>query len=82
VADRATLLFAAFSLLAAVNRRWLVAGVIATVGTAEHPTLIAAIGALGIVALREIWTRRDWRSLIAPALAPLGVLSFFGPARP
>jgi hypothetical protein len=99
VADRATLLFAAFpgamtlgmmyseplgvalaafSLLAAVNRRWLVAGVIAAVGTAEHPTLIAAIGALGIVALREIWTRRDWRSLIAPALAPLGALSFFG----
>jgi hypothetical protein len=98
VADRATLLFAAFpgamtlgmmyseplgialaafSLLAAVNRRWLVAGVIAAVGTAEHPTLIALAGALGIVALREIWTRRDWRSLIAPALAPLGMLTFF-----
>jgi hypothetical protein len=98
VADRATLLFAAFpgamtlgmmyseplgvalaafSLLAAVNRRWLAAGVIAAVGTAEHPTLIALAGALGIVALREIWTRRDWRSLIAPVLAPLGMLNFF-----
>jgi hypothetical protein len=69
--------FAAFSLLAAVNRRWLAAGLIAAVGTAEHPSLIALVGALGIVALREIWTRRDWRSLIAPALAPLGILSFF-----
>ena len=99
VADRATLLFAAFpgamtlgmmyseplgvaiaafSLLAAVNRRWLAAGVIAAVGTAEHPTLVVLAGALGIVALREIWTRRGWRSLIAPALAPLGILSFFG----
>ena len=68
---------AAFCLLAAVNRRWLVAGVIAAIGTAEHPTLIVLVGALGVVALREIWTRRDWRALIAPALAPLGILGFF-----
>jgi hypothetical protein len=68
---------AAFCLLAAINRRWLVAGLIAAVGTAEHPTLIALAGALGILALREIWTRRDWRSLIAPVLAPVGMVSFF-----
>ena len=33
---------------------------------------------LGLVALHAIWTRRDWLSLIAPLLAPLGFAGYLG----
>jgi hypothetical protein len=68
---------AASCLLAAVNRKWLLAGILGLLGTAEHSTLIVMVPVLGITALHAIWTRRDWRSLIAPALTPLGVLGYF-----
>ncbi|MCW2935623.1 MAG: hypothetical protein JWM19_6585 [Actinomycetia bacterium] len=68
---------AAATLLAAVNRKWLLAGVCALFATAEHPTLIVLAPTLGICALHAIWTRRDWRALIAPVLAPLGMLGYF-----
>ena len=31
-----------------------------------------------VAAAQAIWTRRDWRALLAPALTPLGALAFFG----
>jgi hypothetical protein len=65
------------SLLAAVNRRWLLAGLFGLLTTAEHATLAVLVPALGLAALQAIWTRRDWRSLLAPALAPLGILGYF-----
>lgn len=68
---------AAFSMLAALNRRWVVAGLLAMLGTAEHPTLIMLAPALGIAALVAVWTRREWRALLAPVLAPLGLIGFF-----
>jgi hypothetical protein len=64
-------------LLAALNRKWVLSGLLALVATGEHPTLIVLAPALGIVALHAIWTRRDWRSLIAPALAPWGMIGYF-----
>jgi hypothetical protein len=30
-----------------------------------------------VAAGQAIWTRREWRALIAPALTPLGILAFF-----
>ena len=65
------------SLLAAVNRRWLLAGLFGLLTTAEHPTLVVIVPALALTALHAIWTRRDWRSLLAPALAPLGIVGYF-----
>jgi hypothetical protein len=67
----------ACSLLAALNRRWLLSGLLALVATGEHSTLIVLAPTLGIVALHAIWTRRDWRSLIAPVLAPWGMIGYF-----
>lgn len=67
----------ALCLLAAVNRRWLTAGVLALLAGASEPLMVALIPALGLTALHAIWTRRDWRSLIAPVLAPLGTLAYF-----
>lgn len=82
---------AAGSLLAALNRKWLLAGLIAGFATAEHPTLIVLPVALGISALRTVplrsWrsrpgviaasARREWRALLSPVLAALGVVGYF-----
>ena len=68
----------AAALLALVNRRWLLAGILGAIGTAERPTLIIFAVVSGIAAVQAIWTRRDWQALLAPALTPLGILAFFG----
>lgn len=64
-------------LLLAVQRRWFLSGLFGLLATAEHPTFVVIVPALAIVALHAVWTRRDWRALIAPALAPLGILGYF-----
>ena len=68
---------AAATLLAMLDRRWVLAGLIAGVGTFERPTLVVLAGVLGIGAITAIWTRREWRSLAAPPLSLLGVAGFF-----
>jgi hypothetical protein len=68
----------AAALLALIERRWLLAGLIGAAGTAERPTLIVLAVVSGVAAVQAIWTRREWRALLAPALTPLGMLAFFG----
>jgi hypothetical protein len=68
---------AALSLLSALNRKWLLAGLLALVAAAEHPALIVLTAVLAVTAARAIWTRQEWQSLIAPLLAPLGVAWYF-----
>jgi hypothetical protein len=68
---------AAATLLALLDRRWLLAGIIGAVATAERPSLIIFVAVSGVAALQAIWARREWRALIAPALTPLGVLAYF-----
>lgn len=67
----------AAALLALLNRQWLLAGIIGALGTAERPDLIVLAVVSGVAAVQAIWTRREWRALLAPALTPLGVLAFF-----
>ncbi|HEY5318028.1 MAG TPA: mannosyltransferase family protein, partial [Solirubrobacteraceae bacterium] len=65
-------------LLALERRRWLLAGVLAAFATAVGPTAVAIIPACAVAALMEI-RRRGWkpnRALIAPVLAPLGIVAF------
>ena len=68
---------AAGTLLAMLDRRWLLAGVLAAAGTFERPTLIVLTGVLGIGAILAIRDRREWRSLAAAPLSLLGVVAFF-----
>jgi hypothetical protein len=68
-------------LLALERRRWLLAGVLAAFATAVGPTALAIIPACAAAALLEIrrrgWTdRQALKALIAPALAPLGIVAF------
>ena len=68
-------------LLALDDRRWVLAGVLAGLSTAVGPTAVAIIPVCVVAAGGEL--RRDgWRdprarrALVAPLLAPLGLLSF------
>jgi hypothetical protein len=69
---------AAFCLLAALNRKWLPAGLLALAASAVHPALIVLTPALAVTAAHAIIARREWQSLIAPLLAPLGMAGYFG----
>jgi len=70
-------LLAAACLLMLLQRRWVLAGLLALLAGAEHSTLIVLTPVLAAAAAHAIWTRREWRSLIAPVLAPLGLLAYF-----
>jgi hypothetical protein len=69
---------AACCLLAALNRKWLLSGLLALAASAVHPALIVLAPTLAITSAHAIVTRRDWQSLIAPLLAPLGMAGYFG----
>jgi len=68
---------AAAALLALVDRRWLLAGLIGAVATTERPTLVVLAIAAGVAAIQAIRERREWSALLAPALTPLGMLLYF-----
>lgn len=67
---------AAGCLLALDRRQWALAGVLAALGTAARPNGVALCAACAVAALIAIVQRREWRSLIAPALSPIGFLAF------
>lgn len=75
--SEATLLVVAAGCLVCLHRRqWVAAGVLASIGAATRPNGIALIAACGVAALLAIKDRREWRSLVAVALAPLGFIGF------
>ncbi|SDS59053.1 hypothetical protein SAMN04489812_2376 [Microlunatus soli] len=65
---------AAASLLFMLRRNWVLAGVAAALAGATRPTGIVFAGAVGLAALIAIAQRREWRSAIGAAIAPLGFL--------
>jgi hypothetical protein len=68
---------AALALLALRRRRWLLAGIAAGVATASSPLAGALVLACAVTAIVAIKKRREWRALIAPILAPAGIVAFF-----
>ena len=69
---------AALSLLALIDRRWVLAGVFGALASAARPNGIAVAAACGVAALIAIHRRREWKALAAPAIAPLGMLLYLG----
>jgi Glycosyltransferase family 87 len=65
-------------LLALQERRWAVAGLLAALATAARPNALALVPACAWTAVVAIRRDADWRSVIAPALAPLGAIVFHG----
>ena len=70
------LVLVAGCLLMLMDRRWLLAGVLAGLATASRPNAIAIIASCAVAAGIAIVQRREWKALIAPLLAPVGWLSF------
>lgn len=59
-----------------LDEEWTAAGVMAALGTATRPNGVALVAACAVAALIAIRRDRDWRSLVAVALAPVGFVSF------
>ncbi|CAN5914264.1 hypothetical protein BH23ACT10_BH23ACT10_16810 [soil metagenome] len=75
-AEALMLCLAVLCLLALVDRRWLLAGTAAALATATRPNAIVLVVVCLWAAGVAIAQRREWASLVAPALAPLGVIGF------
>jgi 4-amino-4-deoxy-L-arabinose transferase-like glycosyltransferase len=75
-AEPALIVCAAACLLFLQREQWALAGVAAAIGTATRPNGIAIVAACAVAAAIAIYRRRQWRSLIAVALAPAGVVGY------
>lgn len=59
-----------------LRRQWWAAGVLAALGTATRPNGVALVAACAVASLLAIRDRREWKSLVAPLLAPIGFIGF------
>jgi hypothetical protein len=75
-AEALLIVLAALCLWFLMDERWLLAGVTAALGTAARPNGIALVAACAVAAGIAIWQRRQWWALVAPAIAPIGFVSF------
>ena len=75
--EGATIALVAFALLALRHRRWLAAGLFAGVATAADPVATAVVVPCAVAAYQAIRLRGEWRAILAPLLAPLGIGTFF-----
>jgi Gpi18-like mannosyltransferase len=75
-ADTLMVVLAAATLLALVDERWLLAGILAALTTASRPNAVAIVFACGVAAALAIRHRRDWSALWAVGLSPIGFVGF------
>jgi len=59
-----------------LKRQWLLAGILAAIGTATRPNGVALVAACAVAAFFAIRDRREWKALAAPLLAPIGFVGF------
>lgn len=59
-----------------LKERWWLAGLLAAIGTATRPNGVALVAACAVASFVAIRHRRDWGSLAAPLLAPIGFFGF------
>jgi hypothetical protein len=70
------LVLAAACLLLLLDSEWTAAGVFAALATATRPNGVALIAACAVAAFLAVRERRDWGSLMAVLLAPIGFITF------
>ena len=75
--SEATLITVAAGCLLMLHRhQWLAAGVLAAIGSGTRPNGVGLIAACAVAAFLAIRHDREWKSLVAPVLAPIGFVSF------
>ncbi len=70
------LTFLAFGLLALLQKRWVLAGLLGLLASWTTPVALAFEVSCLWCAYREVTGPRNWRALAAPILAPLGFVSY------
>ena len=70
------LTLACMCFIALSKKMWLWAGIFAALGTACRPNGIALVAACAVASLIAIKQDREWKSLIAPLLSPIGFVGF------
>jgi hypothetical protein len=75
-AEALLLVLAMACLWCLLKHRWVIAGVLAALATATRPNGLALVLACAVAAVIAIRRERDWRSLAAPILAPVGFVAF------
>jgi len=68
--------FAILCLYALLDGQWLLAGAAAGLGTAVTPNAVVLVVCCGWASGVAIATRREWKSLCAPVLAPAGIVAY------
>jgi hypothetical protein len=66
----------AFGLLALLRRQWWLAGLLGLIASATTPIALAFVVSCAWCSGSAIRQQRDWRSLLAPVLAPLGFVAY------
>lgn len=67
----------ALCMVALRRQRWVTAGLLAAVASATDPLGLAALAPCAVIAWKAMQRERSWRPLLAPLLAPAGVVAFF-----
>ena len=75
-AEALLIVLAAACLWFLLDERWILAGVTAALATATRPNGVALVAACAVAAFLAIRRNRDWSSLVAPLLAPIGIIAF------
>jgi len=73
--EAALIVLAAACLLFLLDERWLLAGLAAALATATRPNGVALIAACAVASFLAIRRARDWSSLIAVVLSPIGFIA-------
>jgi len=66
----------ALCFIALRDKHWVWAGVLAAMATATRPNGVALVAACAVASIIAIKKERDWKSLIAPILSPIGFIGF------
>ncbi len=75
-AEAAFIVLAALCFLCLLEERWLLAGLVAAIGSGARPNGLAVVAACVVAAALAIYRRRDWSALVAAVLSPLGFIGF------
>lgn len=62
---------------ALIKEKWLIAGLFGALGGATRPNGVILIACCAWASVFVLLRKREWRALVAPVIAPLGVAAFF-----